>query len=114
VTPELAQAVFYIPPARDEGDAHGLALGLEEGEMSLREEEEVEMRIRRDKAQWPWLWGMVRWGYPPGWVAARGKPRRSLLLSSQSVITSAAEICFCFCFYQIRCRKFDDDSRSCR
>ncbi|RSH83753.1 hypothetical protein EHS25_005368 [Saitozyma podzolica] len=69
VTPELAQAVFYIPPARDEVDAD--RLGLEEGEMSLREEEEVELRIRRDKAQWPWLWGMVRWGFPPGWVAAR-------------------------------------------
>ena len=31
-----------------------------------------EMEIKRRRRDWPWLWGMLRWGYPPGWVAGRG------------------------------------------
>ena len=56
VSEDLAEAVWWIQDEEDED-----------------EEERVELEVRRRKSQWPWLLGMVRWGYPPGWIAGKGE-----------------------------------------
>lgn len=54
VSQQLAEAVFWI------------------GEDSTEEEVE-EMTVKRRKREWPWLRWMMKWGYPSGWIAGRGK-----------------------------------------
>ncbi|ORY32529.1 hypothetical protein BCR39DRAFT_375744 [Naematelia encephala] len=63
VSEKLADAVFYLTDQFAISD-----LELEDGEVS-----EATMAIERDKSQgrWPWLNYMLKWGYPPGWVAAK-------------------------------------------
>jgi hypothetical protein len=67
ISDELADAVFYS--CLYEGEMEE----MEEGEVDWLEEEREEMKVKRVKGEWPWLWRMLRWGYPPGWVAATGK-----------------------------------------
>lgn len=53
VSSELADAVFTPEEEMDPDEAERVA---------------VERRRRR----YPWLKWMMKWGYPPGWVAGRG------------------------------------------
>ena len=67
VSEELAEAVWWILDEEDED-----------------EEEREEMEVKRQRCQWPWLLAMVRWGYPPGWIAGKGEslPMRVVVDSS--------------------------------
>ncbi len=53
ISEELAEAVWWV---EDEDDDEAI--------------EEIEAKKRR--REWPWLCWMMRWGYPPGWIAGRG------------------------------------------
>ncbi|WWD17410.1 hypothetical protein CI109_101851 [Kwoniella shandongensis] len=48
---------------------------LDEGILEGEEEEMDEVRRRIDtmrrRKQWEWLRGIMRWGYPPGWIAGK-------------------------------------------
>ena len=77
ISDALADAVFWIDPdllpTTPENE-------LEDGEVMEEEvpEEVLEIQGLRRRRAWPWLIGMSRWGYPPGWVASKGTtlPRR--------------------------------------
>lgn len=56
VSEDLAEAVWWI------GD-----------EVEDDEEEIQQIKVRRRRREWPWLWWMLKWGYPPGWLAGRGE-----------------------------------------
>ena len=48
----------------------------EEAMRMLRKEREIrkeQIEVRRRRGEWPWLGGMLRWGYPPGWIASNGQ-----------------------------------------
>jgi hypothetical protein len=54
VSDELLDAVFYVD------------------EESTREEEEQIEGWRR-RGYFPWYQWMMKWGYPPGWIAGKGE-----------------------------------------
>jgi hypothetical protein len=62
VSEELLDAIFYI----DE-------------ETTREEEEQIEGWRRR--GYYPWYQWMMKWGYPPGWIAGRGEPACSSCLA---------------------------------
>ena len=72
ITSKLANAVFWIEetPLADANDAE-----MEDGEVADEavSDEVLEMRVKMERKAWPWLLGMSRWGYPPGWLAGSGK-----------------------------------------
>ncbi|WVQ67805.1 uncharacterized protein L199_006010 [Kwoniella botswanensis] len=58
----LQGAICFIPPDDDiYGDVQG-----EEGYL-IREK----MEVKRRRKRWDWYDGMMRWGYPPGWIATK-------------------------------------------
>ncbi|WVQ99293.1 hypothetical protein IAU59_006425 [Kwoniella sp. CBS 9459] len=44
--------------------------GVEEEGPSVRQEREL-ADVKRRRKRWDWYEGMMRWGYPPGWVAGK-------------------------------------------
>jgi hypothetical protein len=52
ISEKLAEAVWFVDDDEDE-------------------EAIEEMKVKRRRGEWPWLWGMMKWGYPPGWIAGR-------------------------------------------
>ena len=70
VSRELARAAFWF---EGEDDDRGRGRKLETGEVSWEEERRVEMDIKMRRKDWPWLAGIAKWGFPPGWIAGRGE-----------------------------------------
>jgi hypothetical protein len=60
---ELADAVFWSGNA----DADDVDLSRDEADELKR------LLWQKKRKRWPWLQWMLKWGYPPGWVAGRGQ-----------------------------------------
>ncbi|ORX36787.1 hypothetical protein BD324DRAFT_468822 [Kockovaella imperatae] len=76
VSNTLADALFWIDPTllRLPDETPGDKRDLEDGEVSddFPERDQVlEIRGMRRRRAWPWINEMVRWGYPPGWIASK-------------------------------------------
>lgn len=91
VSEKLKDAVFWVEP-RFEGvyEDTRAARGDAQDEMSeatkKEKRDEVQrieeerwrettawMNVARKRKEMPWYEGMMRWGYPPGWLSERGK-----------------------------------------
>lgn len=92
ISSELADALFWLDDGGDDDDqaddgivfvsggksgagAFRSATEMEDGEVDeeiqARQEEKDRLAVLKRRGQWPWLIGMLKWGYPPGWVAAK-------------------------------------------
>ncbi|OCF60468.1 hypothetical protein L486_00101 [Kwoniella mangroviensis CBS 10435] len=58
----LQDAISFIPPDDDIYEE-----GQEEEGYLIREK----MEVKRRRKRWDWYDGMMRWGYPPGWITAK-------------------------------------------
>ncbi|WVQ83194.1 hypothetical protein IAT38_005333 [Cryptococcus sp. DSM 104549] len=65
ISEELEDAVCWVDPTEDVEE------GVEEGQMGRKSEEREKVELMRRRMQWPWLWGIANWGYPPGWFTSR-------------------------------------------
>ena len=57
VSARLANVVFWVEDGDEEED----------------DEENEAIGIKRRRGEYPWLLGIARWGYPPGWIAGKGE-----------------------------------------
>lgn len=67
--------IVFVSGGRGGTGAFQVPADMEEGEVDedaqARQEEKDRLAVMKSRRQWPWLMGMLRWGYPPGWVAAK-------------------------------------------
>lgn len=66
---KLLDAVFFVEPVDEDEVVNRRDLTPEQ---SRRFEEEAFVNVRRRRGEMPWFEQMMRWGYPPGWIAQRG------------------------------------------
>lgn len=54
--------------------SESLADAIYHVEEGFQTEEEIEqMAVERRRRRYPWLKWMLKWGYPPGWIAGRSE-----------------------------------------
>jgi hypothetical protein len=71
---KLLDAIFFVEPADPDEvvDRNGLT-----PEQYRRFKEDAYVNVRRRRGEMPWFEQMMRWGYPPGWIAQRGEFNRN-------------------------------------
>lgn len=76
VSQELEDALFWVEEEDELGD-QGIVVNPRGGEVEedLRDRQvRVSLaRAARKRRQYPWFEWMLKWGYPPGWVAGKGE-----------------------------------------
>lgn len=71
ISDDLASALFWIED-EEEGLIDPRALGEEESP-EMRGVRIATLRVQKKRRQYPWFEWMLKWGYPPGWVAGKGE-----------------------------------------
>lgn len=92
---QLLDAVFWVEP-----DVEGIFEdGEDETERYRRAEDRLRLRVQRNKKEMPWYIWIIKWGYPPGWIASKGE--QALFCKGQWVNMADPKI---------RCKKRSDES----
>lgn len=79
ISEDLKDAIFYIDEEEEGGEGILINPGGTGGIDGYEEDEGTKqmrigmMKVRRNRGDWPWLEWMLKWGYPPGWVASKGE-----------------------------------------
>jgi hypothetical protein len=73
ISKALLDAHFWVEP--EEEDFMGRDPDDEQvkAESKRRVEIEVEIKLKRKRKEYEWLQNMLKWGYPPGWIARASK-----------------------------------------